>query len=414
MPQTLPAAPDHVPPSDDWRAGGFGVYVHWPFCLAKCPYCDFNSHVARAAPDQGAWATALIAEIRATAAQTGPRQVGSVFFGGGTPSLMDPATVGAIIDAIGNAWTLDADAEITLEANPTSVEAGRFAGYARAGVNRVSMGIQALNDPDLKALGRMHSVAEARAAFDIARAQFARVSFDLIYARQGQTPDQWGAELREALSMAVDHLSLYQLTIEPGTRFGDLASRGRLRGLPDDDTSADMYDVTQEVCEAAGMPAYEVSNHAAPGAESRHNRVYWRYGDYAGIGPGAHGRLTLDGRRMATETLRDPAAWLAAVQAAPLGARSEESLTAPDQAAEHLLMSMRLVEGSDLARHAALAGAPLDPARIADLCAMGLTTKELTTKGLTTKGLTGRRGDWLAATRAGRPVLNAILRELLG
>jgi putative oxygen-independent coproporphyrinogen III oxidase len=397
MQQPVPAVVPALP-AEDWRAGGFGVYVHWPFCLAKCPYCDFNSHVARVAPDQTAWTAALIAEIRATAAETGPRQVGSVFFGGGTPSLMDPATVGAIIDAIGDVWSLDADAEITLEANPTSVEAGRFAGYAAAGVNRVSMGIQALNDPDLKALGRMHSAAEARAAFDIARARFKRVSFDLIYARQGQTPAQWGAELREALGMAVDHLSLYQLTIEPGTRFGDLASRGRLRGLPDDETSADMYDVTQEVCEAAGMPAYEVSNHAAPGAESRHNRVYWRYGDYAGIGPGAHGRLTLDGARIATETLRDPAAWLAAVGATPLRARSIESLTGADQAAEHLLMSMRLVEGANLARHARLAGTPVDPARVADLIAMGLVARD---------------GDRLAATRVGRPVLNAILRELL-
>jgi putative oxygen-independent coproporphyrinogen III oxidase len=395
---TEPDAATGTAPAEDWRAGGFGVYVHWPFCLAKCPYCDFNSHVARQAPDQGAWAAALIAEIRATAAETGPRAVGSVFFGGGTPSLMDPATVGAIIDAIADAWSLDADAEITLEANPTSVEAGRFAGYAAAGVNRVSMGVQALNDPDLKALGRMHSVSEARAAFDIARARFKRVSFDLIYARQGQSLEAWEAELREALGMAVDHLSLYQLTIEPGTRFGDLASRGRLRGLPDDEASADMYDLTQEICEAAGMPAYEVSNHAAPGAESRHNRVYWRYGDYAGIGPGAHGRLTLGGIRRATETLRAPAAWLAAVQKAPLGARSHEVLTGPDQAAEHLLMSMRLAEGSDLARHAALAGAPVDPARINALVAMGMAEQ---------------RGDRLAATRAGRPVLNAILRDLL-
>jgi oxygen-independent coproporphyrinogen-3 oxidase len=388
----------HVPPADDWRAGGFGVYVHWPFCLAKCPYCDFNSHVARQAPDQGAWAAALIAEIRATAGQTGPRAVSSVFFGGGTPSLMDPATVGAIIDAIASVWTLEADCEITLEANPTSVEAGRFAGYAAAGVNRVSMGVQALNDPDLKALGRMHSAAEARAAFDIARARFDRVSFDLIYARQGQSLAAWEAELRAALGMAVDHLSLYQLTIEAGTRFGDLHARGRLRGLPDDDASADMYDLTQDLCETAGMPAYEVSNHARPGAQSRHNRLYWRYGDYAGIGPGAHGRLTLDGARRATETLRAPAPWLTAVAGTPLGARSDTGLSAPDQAAEHLLMSMRLTEGVDLARHAALAGAPLDRARIAALEGMGMVRQQ---------------GGRLAATRAGRPVLNAVLRDLL-
>ncbi|MGG7567517.1 radical SAM family heme chaperone HemW [Rhodovulum sp. DZ06] len=383
---------------EDWRAGGFGVYVHWPFCLAKCPYCDFNSHVAKAPPDQADWTAALVAEIHATAAETGPRRVDSVFFGGGTPSLMDPSTVGAVIDAIGAAWSLGDEAEINLEANPTSVEAGRFAGYAAAGVNRVSMGVQALNDADLKALGRMHSAAEARAAFDIARARFARVSFDLIYARQGQTEAAWEAELRAALSMAVDHLSLYQLTIEPGTRFGDLHARGRLRDLPSDDLSADLYALTQAICADAGAPGYEVSNHARKGAESRHNLLYWRTGDYAGIGPGAHGRLTLDGRRWGTESLADPAQWLAATRAAPLSARGAEALDDADRAAEHLLMGLRLDEGVSLARHQALAGAPLDPQAIKDLEGMGLVE---------------RNGDRLRVPPAGRPVLNAILRELL-
>ena len=294
----------------DWQAGGFGVYVHWPFCLAKCPYCDFNSHVSRSV-DQAAWAAALVAEAAHMRRLTGPRPADSVFFGGGTPSLMQPETVGAVLAAIDRLWGLAADAEITLEANPTSVEAGRFAGYAAAGVNRVSLGVQALDDRALRALGRRHSAAEARAAFEIARARFARVSFDLIYARTGQTPAAWQAELGRALDMAVDHLSLYQLTIEPGTRFGELFERGRLH-VPADDAAADMYAITQALTEAAGLPAYEVSNHARPGAESRHNLVYWRYGDYAGIGPGAHGRISAaDGGRRATETVRDPAAWLA-------------------------------------------------------------------------------------------------------
>ena len=382
----------------DWRAGGFGIYVHWPFCLAKCPYCDFNSHVAKTPPDQADWTAALTAEIHAAAAETGPRRVDSVFFGGGTPSLMDPATVGAVMAAIESAWGLAPGAEASLEANPTSVEAARFAGYAAAGINRISMGVQALNDADLKALGRMHSAAEARAAFDIARARFDRVSFDLIYARQGQSAADWEAELREALDMAVDHLSLYQLTIEDGTRFGDLHARGRLRGLPSDNLSADLYLLTQQICADAGAPAYEVSNHARPGAESRHNLLYWRTGDYVGIGPGAHGRLTLDGRRWGTEALADPAAWLSATQARPLSALTREALTGDDRAAEHLLMGLRLTEGVSLARHEALAGAPLDPAKVEDLRGMGLLEAD---------------GDRIRVPEEGRPVLNAILRELL-
>jgi oxygen-independent coproporphyrinogen-3 oxidase len=292
----------------DWQAGGFGLYVHWPFCLAKCPYCDFNSHVSRDV-DHAAWAQALVAEMRHMRVLTGARRLDTVFFGGGTPSLMAPATVEALIEEADRLWGLAPGAEVTLEANPTSVEAGKFRAYAAAGVNRLSLGVQALDDADLRALGRMHTVAEALAAFETARAAFPRVSFDLIYARMGQAAAAWEAELARALAMAVDHLSLYQLTIEPGTRFGELYDLGRLK-VPGDDRAAGMYALTHEMTAAAGLPAYEVSNHARPGAESRHNLVYWRYGDYAGIGPGAHGRLTReDGRRVATVTERLPADW---------------------------------------------------------------------------------------------------------
>lgn len=379
----------------DWAAGGFGVYVHWPYCLAKCPYCDFNSHVSREV-DHDRWRAALVAQMETARAMTGPRRARSLFFGGGTPSLMPAETVAAVIDAAERLWGFEPGAEITLEANPTSVEAGRFAGYAAAGVNRVSMGIQALNDADLKALGRMHSAAEARAAFDVARAAFDRVSFDLIYARQNQTAAEWEGELHAALGMAVDHLSLYQLTIEPGTAFGDLHARGRLRGLPPDERAAEMYEITQEICEAAGMPAYEVSNHAAPGAESRHNLVYWRYGDYAGIGPGAHGRVTAGGRRWATETARAPEAWLASAEAAE--AFATEEVAPEDQAAEYLMMALRLAEGADLARYARLAGAAPEAAR---------------TDPLVEDGFLARDGARIVATAKGRPVLNALLRELL-
>jgi oxygen-independent coproporphyrinogen-3 oxidase len=386
-------APASAARPPDRAEGGFGVYVHWPFCLAKCPYCDFNSHVSRLV-DQPAWRDALLAELRAARELTGPRRAGSLFFGGGTPSLMPPETVAAILDEADRLWGLEDGAEITLEANPTSVEAARFAAYARAGVNRVSMGVQALDDPDLKALGRMHSAAEARAAFDLARAAFARVSFDLIYARQGQTPADWEAELAQALALAVDHLSLYQLTIEPGTRFGDLHARGRLRDLPSDDRAAEMYEITQGLTEAAGLPAYEISNHARPGAESRHNLVYWRYGDYAGVGPGAHGRVTTPEGRLATETLRDPAKWLAA----PRPAWTTEPVAPQDQALEYLMMALRLSEGADPDRYARLAGAPLDPGRVAALEA---------------EGLLARRPGRLAATPRGRPLLDAVLRTLL-
>lgn len=382
---------------EDWREGGFGVYVHWPFCASKCPYCDFNSHV-RAAVDQRRWREALVAEVRAAAALAPDRTVDSVFFGGGTPSLMPPDTVARVLETIGAAWRLAPGAEVTLEANPTSADAGRFRGYAAAGVTRLSMGVQALKDADLRALGRLHTAAEARAAFDLARESFAQVSFDLIYARQGQTLADWRVELGEAIAMAADHLSLYQLTIERGTRFGDLAARGRLRGLPDADASADLYLATQEICAERGLVGYEISNHARPGAESRHNLVYWRYGDYAGVGPGAHGRLTAGGVRWATESTSRPEAWLDAVERDGSGLASREPVAAADQAAEMLMMGLRLREGIDLTRHEALAGERIDARRLRPLEAMGLVALE---------------GDRLRATLTGRPVLNAILRELL-
>lgn len=385
--------------SDDWRHGGFGLYVHWPFCASKCPYCDFNSHVA-AGVDHARWSRALVAEIGRIEGELPPgRILDSIFFGGGTPSLMAPGTVAVVIDAARAAWGFANAIEITMEANPTSVERGRFAAYAEAGVNRLSLGVQALREGDLRALGRLHSVAEARAAFDVARGTFGRVSFDLIYARQGQDRMAWRAELREALDMAADHLSLYQLTIEPGTAFGARHAAGGLKGLPDDDLAADMYADTQEVCAAAGLPAYEVSNHARPGAESRHNLIYWRQGDWAAVGPGAHGRLTLPSGRVATEAARMPRAWLAAVEGTGSGDVVRDPLPLAEQAVEHLLMGLRLSEGVSLARHAALAGTPMDAERLARLSDMGVIAVE---------------GDRLRATEAGRPVLNAILRELAG
>lgn len=381
--------------ASDTATAGFGVYVHWPFCKAKCPYCDFNSHVRHAPPDEARFIAAFRREIAHMRALSGPKQAQTVFFGGGTPSLMAPATVGAILEAIDAAWPLTADAEVTLEANPTSVEAERFAGYGAAGVNRVSLGVQALDDADLQGLGRMHSVAEALAAVAIARRAFKRVSFDLIYARPRQTPEQWAAELRRALAEGCEHLSLYQLTIEPGTPFERLYGAGKLI-LPDDDISRALWDVTQEVTAQAGLPAYEVSNHARPGAEARHNQIYWRYGTYAGIGAGAHGRLVVDGTRRALFTERAPEDWLARVEAHGHGIVSDEALSAAEQADEMLLMGLRLKEGVDLARHARLGGR-VDEARIAALAAAGFVT---------------RTGDRLSVTPAGFPVLNAVIAQL--
>lgn len=383
---------------DDWRHGGFGLYLHWPFCQSKCPYCDFNSHVA-ASIDQSRWKLAYLAEIDRLGAETPDRILNSVFFGGGTPSLMEPDLVAAIIERIRATWPMSNDPEITLEANPGSIEAGRFRGFRDGGVNRISMGMQAMNDADLRRLGRLHTAAEARQAFDIARNCFDRVSFDLIYARQDQTLADWKAELRQAIDLAVDHLSLYQLTIEDGTAFGDRRAKGGLLGLPDDDLSADMYALTQEVCDAAGMPAYEVSNHARPGSESRHNLIYWRGGDYVGIGPGAHGRMTLDGTRWATEAPKAPGAWLALVEAGKAGELPRTALSAMDRAEEYLLMSLRLAEGMEISRYEAMANRPLDRMRLADLDALGLARVV---------------EDRVQVTAAGRMVLNAIIRDLAG
>lgn len=383
--------------TEDWQNGGFGLYIHWPFCQAKCPYCDFNSHVA-ATIDQSRWQAAYLSEIRRLAALTPDRVLNSVFFGGGTPSLMNPDVVHAIMDVIRACWPTANDLETTLEANPSSVEAGRFRGYAQAGVNRVSMGFQALNNDDLRRLGRLHTVEEAFAAYDTARAHFDRVSFDLIYARQDQTPDAWRAELSTALSMGIDHLSAYQLTIEAGTAFGDRYDRGKLRGLPDDDTAADMYFITQELCERAGLPAYEVSNHAKPGAESKHNLIYWRYGDYGGIGPGAHGRLTLNGTRMATETPLFPTKWLEMIENSAFSGFKTIAIEPTEQAAEYLMMGLRKSTGISQNRFASIGGAPLNANVINYLRNLDLIALDQ---------------DRLRATPKGIAVLNAVIRELL-
>ena len=381
---------------EDWENGGFGLYLHWPFCQAKCPYCDFNSHVSRQI-DQTAWRDAYLAEIDRYAALVPGRVLNSVFFGGGTPSLMNPDIVASIIDRIRKSWPAANDLEITLEANPGSVEAGRFRAYAEAGVSRVSMGIQALNDNDLKYLGRIHTVAEARNAFDIARTQFERVSFDLIYARQNQTVEDWRKELSEALSMAVDHLSLYQLTIEPGTAFGDRYAVGKLKGLPEDDSAADMYEVTQETCDAAGLPAYEVSNHARPGAESRHNLIYWRYGDYIGIGPGAHGRVTVDGQRFATEAWSMPDRWLSSVSTGNIE-KPKQTLSGKDQATEYMMMGLRIQGGIDRIRYERLAECSLEESKLTHLLDLGLIEQ-------------GSGHLW--ATARGTMVLNSLIEALL-
>ncbi|HEX2556063.1 MAG TPA: radical SAM family heme chaperone HemW [Microvirga sp.] len=379
------------------RDAGFAVYVHWPFCASKCPYCDFNSHVRHQPPDQDRYVAAFRREIAHRAALAPGRSVGSVFFGGGTPSLMAPRTVAAILDAIAGAWAVDTDAEVTLEANPTSVEAERFAGYRAAGVNRVSLGVQALNDPDLRRLGRMHSAEEALGAVRIAASLFERTSFDLIYARPNQSPRAWRAELEAAIAHAAEHLSLYQLTIEPGTWFERLHAAGKLT-VPDDETGRVLYEITQEVCEARGLPAYEVSNHARPGAESRHNLVYWRYGEYAGVGPGAHGRLVRPNGRVATATERHPETWLAQVEREGHGLVEEEWLTAEAEGDEFLLMGLRLREGIDPGRYRALTGRSLDAARVRDLEEQGF--------------LAHRPGARLAVTREGFPVLNAVVGAL--
>ena len=375
----------------------FAVYVHWPFCLSKCPYCDFNSHVRHGGVDEAGFVRAIQAELAAAAARVPDRTVSTIFFGGGTPSLMQPQSVAAILDAIARHWAVAPDAEVTLEANPTSVEATRFLGYRAAGVNRVSLGVQALDDAALKELGRLHTAQEALDAVAVARSIFPRYSFDIIYARPRQTLAAWEAELRRAIAEAAEHLSLYQLTIEPDTPFFGLYKAGKL-ALPDEDLARDLYDVTQTVCAEAGLPAYEISNHARPGAECRHNLVYWRGHDYAGVGPGAHGRLSIGGRRYATETEKRPEAWLARVEAKGNGLLVDEALTPGEQADEFLLMGLRLAEGIDLARYTALAGRDIDPQRVSFLRDGGAV--EVTDSGR------------LRVTQAGFPLLDAVVADL--
>jgi len=381
----------------DSEQAAFGVYIHWPFCLSKCPYCDFNSHVRREPIDEPRFVRAFTAEIAATAARVPDRTVSTIFFGGGTPSLMQPATVGSILDAIAKHWRVAPGVEVSLEANPTSVEATRFRGYRTAGVNRVSLGVQALDDRVLAELGRMHTSREALDAVGIARSIFERYSFDLIYARPRQNPKDWAAELTRALAEAGDHLSLYQLTIEQDTPFAALHAAGKL-AIPDDDLGRGLYDTTQEVCAAHGLPAYEISNHARPGGECRHNLVYWRGHEYAGIGPGAHGRLDIDGTRYATATEKRPEAWLMRVEANGHGLITDDPLTREDMADEFLLMGLRLAEGIDIARFRAVSGRSLDPARIAMLHEHGLV--ETTADGR------------LRVTLPGFPVLDAVVADL--
>jgi oxygen-independent coproporphyrinogen-3 oxidase len=375
----------------------FGVYIHWPFCLSKCPYCDFNSHVRREPIDEARFARAIATELAATAARVPDRTVGTIFFGGGTPSLMQPATVGTILEAVARHWKVAPDAEVTLEANPTSVEAGRFRGYRAAGINRVSLGVQSLDDRALAELGRLHSAQEALDAIAIARSAFDRYSFDLIYARPGQQPEQWATELRRALAEAGEHLSLYQLTIEQDTPFAALHAAGKLR-IPGDDLARALYDTTQELCAAHGLPAYEISNHARPGGECRHNLVYWRACEYAGVGPGAHGRLDIGGDRHATATEKGPESWLTRVEGKGHGLTTDDVLTREESADEFLLMGLRLAEGIDTARYEGVSGRPLDPSRIAMLAEHGLLQ--------TTPA--GR----LRVTLPGFPVLDAVVADL--
>ena len=384
----------------DQEGRGFGIYVHWPFCRAKCPYCDFNSHV-REAIDQDRWRAALLKELAHYAAATPGRTATTLFFGGGTPSLMEPGTVAALIEAVGRHWSLAPDFEITLEANPTSVEIGRFRGFREAGVNRVSIGVQALDDGVLKFLGRQHSATEAIQALEIGRATFPRLSFDLIYARPGQSLEAWGEELATALDLANSHISLYQLTIEPGTAFEQRVARGDFQTLPEEEQAA-LFDWTASRLERAGLPAYEISNHARPGEESRHNLTYWRYGDYVGIGPGAHGRLTLDGKKVATRQHRAPEAWLEAVERDGHATRQRLEVEPAARLSEMVMMGLRLREGVPATRFYDETGTEmrdaLDPKRLARLVDGGFLTLE---------------NDRLSATAEGRARLDAVLGELL-
>jgi len=376
------------------------LYIHWPFCLSKCPYCDFNSHV-RDAIDQDRWRTALLADLDGAVTDGEAREITSIFFGGGTPSLMDARTVGALIERAAARWTLAPDVEITLEANPTSVEAGRLADYRAAGVNRVSLGVQALDDAALRFLGREHSAGEALAAIAAARRLFDRFSFDLIYGRPGQTPDAWRAELARALTLAGDHMSLYQLTLEPRTAFYRRAKAGEALILDEDGTAA-LYEITQAMLDAAGLPAYEISNHARPGAECRHNLAYWRYGDYVGIGPGAHGRVTTGGEKVATQRIRSPEAWLNALERGVNALAERTILTPGEQMTEAVMMGLRLAEGLPLSRLRAIGGAAadnlIDARRVEDLVE---------------EGFLDASPGVLRATAAGRERLDAVLGHLL-
>lgn len=375
----------------------FGVYVHWPFCASKCPYCDFNSHVHRGPFDEDGYVAAYEREIATAAALVPGRVVQSIFFGGGTPSLMSPSATGRIIDAIARHWTVEPGAEITLEANPTSVEVDRFRGFRTAGINRVSLGVQSLREGPLAELGRRHSVDEAIAAVRIAQSVFERSSFDLIYARPRQTLEDWEDELKEALWMARGHISLYQLTIEQGTRYFDLHRAGKLI-MPDEDLAADFYELTQELTAAAGLPAYEISNHARPGQESTHNMLYWRYGEYAGIGPGAHGRLMINNQRHATAAEKLPFEWQKQVQAKGHGMVVDDVLTWEEQGDEFLVMGLRLKEGISPARFSALSGRQISPRQIDALKGYGFVE-------------TLPNGN-IRVTDRGWPVLDAVVADL--
>ncbi len=393
-----------MPVSDKRESAGspdtLALYVHWPFCLSKCPYCDFNSHV-RDRVDHGAWHAALLSELNQAADRIGPRRLTSIFFGGGTPSLAEPETIGAVIEAAKARWRTADDLEVTLEANPTSVETDRLRAVAEAGVNRLSLGVQSLDNDALRFLGRRHDTGEALKALETAARLFPRFSFDLIYALPDQTPAAWAAQLDQALARAGDHLSLYQLTIEPGTAFHTAHRLGQFT-IPDEATGEALYDLTQERLETAGMPAYEISNHARPGAESRHNLSYWRSDDYVGIGPGAHGRVTIGGERRAQRRVRLPEKWLARVQSDGAAMEEETALSQDDAIRECLLMGLRLSEGIDAAQFQRRFRAPLeqslDGARLKPLLDEGLLLQE---------------AGALRTTPAGRKRLNAVLSYLL-
>ena len=379
----------------DWQNGGFGIYLHWPFCESKCPYCDFNSHVAKEI-DQEAWLQAYLKCLDEAASKISPRLLNTVFFGGGTPSLMRPKLVSEIMNRIKSLWTVSNNLEVTLEANPSSFEANKFKEYYDAGINRLSVGVQALNDKDLKRLGRLHSVSEAINAVEISNSIFNHTSLDLIYARQDQTIDDWSAELTRALELETKHLSLYQLTIEDGTPFGNLSKKGKLKGLPVDDQAANLYEVTQEICNKFNLPAYEISNHSKPGSESRHNLVYWRYGDYLGVGPGAHGRLTIDDKKMATVGKHDPREWLSAVK----NSKNYETITpisSIEQAKEYMVMGLRISEGISLSR-------------VKEICDHKLNEDNI--HYLTDLGLVTVNDDRLLVNSSGRILLNQIINKL--